>query len=513
MSDQPITTPTPEALTDFKTNRINSLKALYSDEMTSARGRDSVPTYRVGSYVNAAAVRTALTQTGNRNTLVESSQQLYATNPIYAAVLNYLSNMFMWRYKVIPHKRYTKSKTKINKTLTREEYQQMYSLMLEVCDGLSLDTQCPNLLTTLFMNGAVYFTTYHDATSIAIDTIILPDKYCRKIGETQFGTSIIEFDFSYFSNLGLKDKDLKLYLKQFPEDFTKLYKRYLKDKTNAQWQILDPRFSSGILLNDLGMPTYFYLYGGILDYEKYQDNELERNENQLKYVVVHEMPHYEDKLIFEVDEVKAIHQSLSRVISNGDKARLITTWGQVHVEKIAENDTAENKVLSNAFDSIFNNAGFNSTLFTGESVAAVNMSLIRDKGNIFRYVQKLVKFYTITINNWYNFKDYEADLDILPISIYTYNDDIKVFKDNATLGVGKLDYLIAAGIKQRNIQDTFELESFLQLENITPMQTSYTQTAEDRQGEATGAKTEEETASNDDDSEIEPSEKIDKDAE
>ena len=73
------------------------------------------------------------------------------------------------------------------------------------------------------------------------------------------------------------------------------------------------------------MPTYFYLYGGILDYEKYQDNELERNENQLKYVVVHEMPHYEDKLIFEVDEVKAIHQSLSRVISNGDKARLITT--------------------------------------------------------------------------------------------------------------------------------------------------------------------------------------------
>lgn len=69
------------------------------------------------------------------------------------------------------------------------------------------------------------------------------------------------------------------------------------------------------------------------------------------------------------------------------------------MEKIAENDTAENKVLSNAFDSIFNNAGFNSTLFTGESVAAVNMSLIRDKGNVFRYVQKLVKFYTITINN------------------------------------------------------------------------------------------------------------------
>lgn len=66
---------------------------------------------------------------------------------------------------------------------------------------------------------------------------------------------------------------------------------------------------------------------------------------------------------------------------------------------MAENVNTENKVLSNAFESIFNNAGFNSTLFTGQSVAAVNMSLIRDKGNVFKYVQKLMKFYTIVINN------------------------------------------------------------------------------------------------------------------
>ena len=71
----------------------------------------------------------------------------------------------------------------------------------------------------------------------------------------------------------------------------------------------------------------------------------------------------------------------------------------------------------------------------------------------------------------------------MPISTYTYNDDIKVYKDNATLGIGKLDYIIATGIKQKNIQDQFYLESFLQLDQITPMQTSYTQTAEDRQGD------------------------------
>ena len=75
----------------------------------------------------------------------------------------------------------------------------------------------------------------------------------------------------------------------------------------------------------MSIPTYFYLLGGILDYEKYQDNELERHDNLLKYLVVHTMPHYEDNLIFEVDEVEAIHKSLKRIVDTGEKARLITT--------------------------------------------------------------------------------------------------------------------------------------------------------------------------------------------
>lgn len=75
----------------------------------------------------------------------------------------------------------------------------------------------------------------------------------------------------------------------------------------------------------------------------------------------------------------------------------------------------------------------------------------------------------------------------MPISPYTYNDDIKVFKENATLGVGKLDFIIASGVKQRNIKDQLDLEAFLDLNSIVPMQTSYTQTAEDR-GEGTSSK-------------------------
>ena len=466
--------------TQFRLNRVKKLQQLYSDDPSMQRRYDRTPSYKTGTYANAKAVREALDKAlSNRTSVVETSRKLYATNPIYASVIDYISNMYMWRYKIIPHKVYSKSKAKNRKQTNQEDFNLIYNLMLEVVDGLSIETKFPAMLSLLYINGAVYFTTFCDEESLTIDTMLLPDQYCRKVGETQYGTNIIQFDFSYFQSLGVQGKELQEVMKSFPKEFQSGYRRFQND-ANERWQTLDPHYSSALLLNEMSIPTYFYLMGGILDYEKYQDNELERNDNLLKYLVVHTMPHYEDNLIFEVDEVEAIHQSLKRIVDTGEKARLITTYGDVHVDRISENDTSENQVLSKAFAAIFNNAGFNSGLFTGDSVTALDMSLIRDKGRVWKYVQSLLNFYTIAINNWFEFKDYQADIDILPISPYTYNDDITKYKESATLGVGKLDYFIASGIKQKNIQDQLHLESFLKLNEITPMQTSYTQTADDR---------------------------------
>lgn len=464
----------------FAKSRAASLENLYSDEMSTRRKYNRTTSYSTTTYATAAALRKALKDaTANKDSIVEASRQLFVTNPIYAAAINYLTDMFMWKYKVTPHKVYTKSKAQARKEINVEDYMVMYNLMLEVTEGLSFKTKIPALLQRLFVEGSVYFTTLSDDESLTVDTLILPTKYCRKIGETQFGTAIIEFDMSYFRDQALSESDLKDYFKCFPKEFEKGYRKYLKDADN-RWCQLDPHFSSGILMNELGIPTYIYMLCGIIDFEKYQDNELERSDNALRYLVVHTIPHYEDQLIFEVDEVAAIHRSLKKIVDTGDKARLITTYGDVKVEKVAETDTAENQILSKAFQAVFNNAGFNAGIFTADSVTALEMSLRRDKGMVWKYAQQLVSFYNIAVNNWFNFKGYQADIDILPISSYTYKDDIETFKTNATLGVNKIDYLIASGIEQKNICDTLLLEKTLGLDNITPMQTSYTQTADDR---------------------------------
>ncbi len=491
--------------TNFRVERVKKLKEMYSDDISLSRKLGEAARLGQIKLRNAVEVRKALQQSiVNKQDLVSASKNLYATNPIYASIVDYISNMFMWRYKVIPHKVYTKSKAKSRKEIKEEDFNLIYQLMIEAVDGLSIETKFPSLLSLLIINGAVYFSTTLDEDSLTVNTVLLPDRYCKKIGETQFGTAIIQFNFEYFDDLNVKDKELKELLAMFPKEFSLKYNKYKKNKTELKWQTLDPFFSSALLLNEFGVPSYIYTLGSILNFEQYQDNELERNENLLKYIVVHTMPHYNDQLIFEVDEVAAIHQSMKKIIETGEKARLITTYGDIHVDKIAENNATENEVLAKSFKSIFNNAGFNDALFTGDSVTALELSLIRDKGRVWGYIQSLLNFYTIAINNWFDFKNYQANIDILPISPYTYNDDIEVYRENATLGVGKIDYLIASGIKQKNIQDQLYLEKFLRLEDITPMQSSYTQTADDRKDENGEKRTEDKKKSG-----IEPTDKND----
>lgn len=116
-------------------------------------------------------------------------------------------------------------------------------------------------------------------------------------------------------------------------------------------------------------------------------------------MVVHTIPHYEDQLIFEVNEVKALHKSLKKIVDNGDKARLITTYGDVHVDKISDDDDTASQVLANAYKAIFNNAGFNASIFTSDSVTALEMALVRDKSFVWKFVQAYCSFYNIALNN------------------------------------------------------------------------------------------------------------------
>ena len=100
--------------TQFRVDRIKAIKNLYSDQSSTKRRYNSNDSaLNLGNLNSAAAVRTLLQKAfTDRSQVVELSQKLYAINPIYSHVIDYMANMFMWRYKVTPHRVYSKSKAK-----------------------------------------------------------------------------------------------------------------------------------------------------------------------------------------------------------------------------------------------------------------------------------------------------------------------------------------------------------------------------------------------------------------
>lgn len=396
------------------------------------------------------------------------SNTLYDTNRIYNALLNYLSNMFYWRYTVTPRK------IKLTTKSTKEEYLKMYFNMLEYVEGTSIETVFPTLLLHIFKNGKVNFSVKMNTSSKTVSTIILPEDYCKSTFLTQYGTQEIMFNFAFFDELGLRAEELDELIDSFPVEFKDLYEDYRNGSKSNGWRTLNAKHSTCISMNDEGFPTFLSVFYDIIDYKTYKLNELDRNTNQLERLVIQEIDM--EKTGLDMEEIQDLHDSMADVVCDNKGTTLLTSPGKITVEQLQEDVGQENKTLVNAYKNIYDNAGFNNDLFSGDSETALNVSLKRDISYVWSYVQKLESFYNLALNNGKNFKDYQISLKLLPISPYNEAEKLEVYHQAATLGVGVIDYIVATGTKQVDLESTLELEESLDLTHrLVPLQSSHTQ--------------------------------------
>jgi hypothetical protein len=176
-----------------------------------------------------------------------------------------------------------------------------------------------------------------------------------------------------------------------------------------------------------------------------------------------------------------LHSSMSKVLAKNSHVKLLTTFGDLDVMSIGEDQSEKNETLDSAYKAVFNNSGENNALFTGESSEALQYAIQRDSSVMWNYVQQLVSYYNLVINNSFNFKGYVCDFAMLPITIYNLAENLNIYKEAATLGVGKLEYIVSAGVKQINLNSKIELENYLKLDQLKPLSTSYTQNDNSKQ--------------------------------
>jgi hypothetical protein len=347
--------------------------------------------------------------------------------------------------------------------------------MAEVVDGLNIETTMPMLLTNLLINGSLFITTVRRTGSKTLTTLILPHKYCRITGITQYNTGVYQFDLSYFDSLGLSQEQLNILFEYYPKEMRSMYQLYLQDQNLNRWQKMNPKNSASFVLNDNSFPTYLRALSAVMQYDQYRANELTRNEQQLQKIIAHKLPTWEDKLVVEVPEMKALHKGMSKVLAKNKNTKMLTTFGDLEVLSIGDDQTKENKTLKNAYSTIFNLIGENDSLYIGNSKESLEFSLRRQESIIWKYIEQLVAFFMIAVNNQFNFKGYQCSISMLPLTVYNFDKAILQYKEGATLGVSKLEYMVGLGVKQIDIPAKMDLEDYLKLDQLKPLSSSHTQ--------------------------------------
>lgn len=424
----------------------------------------------VGNRFNEKTIKQIIDQVGtesiNKKTIYDLSNFAYATDSTFAGIIDYLSNMFTWRYYYFP--------VQTRDTAKESEYKEIYNLMTEIVDGLSLEVTMPTLIAKLLREGSVYLYAVRNRPSKTISTVVLNSAYCKPIMMSQYGTGIFQFDLKYFDDLGFRGEELEEVLEYFPEELVGSYREYKQG--GPQKIVLDGRSSTYLSTNEYGFPSHLSSLKSIFDYNQYRTNEVERNTAQLDKIITHKIPAYENRLLFELPEVQSLHKSMSKSIANNSKVRLMTTFGEVEIHDMQEASKVSNETLEKAQEAIYRTSGLNSSLFMGKTKESLDISLTKDQSTIWKYVQQLMNFYNLTINNLYNFRGYQIELTMLPATHYNQKEMMETYRRNGEYGIGRLEAIVASGTKQRHINHKSKLEEFLELDKVLkPLASSHTQ--------------------------------------
>ena len=454
-------------------DRRKQIERLYDGSEESLRRIFDKSTGRkIGNRYNEEYLKKIIESVGsealNREQVIDLTNHAYATDPNFANIIDYLSNMFLNRYYYVP--------VQMRKNAEESDYSSVYQLMTEIVDGMSIEVTFPMILTKLFKEGEVYLYTVRNRPSKTVSTIILNSEYCRPVMTSQYGTGIFQFNLKYFENLVLYGQELEDVLPLFPDEIVEAWREYRERMRPNEFVILDGRYSTYLTLNDYGFPTSLSVLKSLFDYEQYRENEVERSSAQLDTIITHKIPAYENRLLFELSEVRALHKSMSKIIGQNKRTRLMTTFGDVSIQKMQEPSRVSNDSLKMGHDAIYRSAGLNNMLFTGQIKESLMTSLNRDQATVWKYIQQLVNFYNLTINHLYSFRGYQIEITMLPITHYNIQDMMEIHRRNGEFGIGRLEAVVASGTKQKHILHKSKLEDFLRLDEILqPLSSSHTQ--------------------------------------
>ena len=422
------------------------------------------------ALINLGSYRKVNPNYGNKNfvlqaiyrhdydTLREISNYFYEANGIYYRLCRYMAYLYRYDWYVTPFV-IDAEKEKQNKILTD------FAKVLSYLDNSDTKRLCGDIVLEVMRNGVYYGIIMDFGDKFGIQK--LPPAYCRcryYSGIDPIVELNLRFFDAYFSNPQYKIKVLKM----FPVDVQKAYVAYKQNKLKGDypgdtsyWYPLDPGMSVKISMNDSDFPPFVGIIPSLIDLDQAQELDRKKTMQQLLKIIIQKLPLDKNgDLIFDVDEAKDIHNNAVMMLRKAIGVDVLTTFADIDVADMRDkNTTTTTDDLKKAERTVFNNSGTSQNLFNAEGNLAVTNSILNDEASIHDLILRLSSFFNRLIAKFNRKNHYTFTFGMLDTTQYNYKELSKIYKEQASLGQGKVFPQLALGHSQSSILATFTFEN------------------------------------------------------
>ena len=396
----------------------------------------------------------------NLEDMREISNFFMRTSGIYSRLVKYMSNLYRYDWMITPY-------INDNSGSVNAKVLKVFNEGLFYLDNFGVKRFFSEVSLKVFINGCYYGYVIDDnPKKAAIQE--LPVKYCRsrfKVGNRP----AVEFNMKYFDD-AFKDTAQKIkMLDLFPKEFKKGYILYKEGKLvpdyqgdTSGWYLLDTKKAFKFNMNGEDYPLFISVIPHLIDLDAAQELDRKKTLQQLLKIIIQKMPLDKNgDLVFDVDEAQQLHNNAVSMLSKAIGVDVLTTFADVDVADMADkNSVTSIDTLNKVERTVYNESGTAQNLFNTDGNIALQKSILNDEASISTLILQYEDFLNdLLAVRFAENKKFSLKAEILPTTIYNYQELSKAYKELIQYGYSKLLPLIALGQSQSSILNTLYFEA------------------------------------------------------
>lgn len=412
----------------------------------------------------------------NQGQLRDVVEYLMTVSPQFNLLCNYLPNMALFNYHLIP----------VIDNMSGNDVVNMSEQYLEVAkyvDKLNVQKEWSRGILNNFYFDSFFGYEIESETDYVVKP--LNPQYCRIYGVSAEGTYLVEFDFSYFNgkeDLIFGDKFKRV---AYPEEFKRKYKIFKKKGSNFKWQPLDHGIATKYFEHELSysLCPYIGLFNDIMDIDDYKElNKAGAESDNYKLIALKipldEKHGEENKFLISMKLVEEFLVQLQSQIPEG--VGFFPTPLEPKEITFKKDGISTKNNVQEATDNLFDSTGFSKLIFSGaENSTALSYSVKNDEQKLFH----LYRQYEAIVNRKLKQKfGGKWKISILNMSKFTEKDTVDMLLKAAQASCPVKNRLVAAlGLTPLESIGLSVLENdVLKLhENWKPLASSFTTSSAD----------------------------------